>query len=367
MRLGVDGAFVDGQLVAGDVAVEDAAIVGIGLPVAGTGLLAAPGFVDLQVNGFAGVDLLTTDAEGVRAAADALLATGVTAWQPTLITSLEADVVRACEVIDGVADELDGARVLGLHLEGPFLAPARLGTHPAVHRRDPDLALLRRLLDAGPVSTVTLAPELPGAAALIDHLHASGVAVAAGHSDATAAQANAAFDAGVRSVTHVFNAMRRFTPREPGVAGAALARPEVIVEAIVDGHHLAPETVRVVWAATAGRFALATDAVAAAGLGDGCYRLGSVEVTVTDGVVRRNDGTLAGSVLTMPEAVRNLVALGVPAPAAIEAVTGVPARVLGRDDIGRLTVGGPADVVVLDGDLEVVSVMRAGRVLETAP
>jgi N-acetylglucosamine-6-phosphate deacetylase len=371
VKLGVDAALIDGCLVPGDVEVVDGAITQVARPAAGTGLLAAPGFVDLQVNGFAGVDLLAADADGVRTASRALLATGVTAWQPTLITADPADTIRAAQAVEEARDRAsslatDGARLLDVHLEGPFLAEARLGTHPAAHRAEPDLALLDRLLAAAPVGYVTLAPERPGALALVDHLLARGIVVAAGHSDATAAEAHLGFDAGVGTVTHLFNAMRRFSPRDPGLPGAAIARPDVIVQCIVDGWHLAPDTVRIVWAATAGRFALVTDAVAAAGVGDGTCQLGEVTVTVADGAVRRRDGTLAGSVLTMPEAVRGLVALDVPLADAVLAATAVPARVLGRDDLGVLTVGGPADTIVLDAAGHLERVLSGGRTAEVS-
>lgn len=369
MRLGVDAAIVDGQRVPGDVEVVDDTVTGIGHPAAGTGLLAVPGFVDLQVNGFAGVDLLSADAAEVRRAADALLVTGVTAWQPTLITSEPADIEAAARAVDAAAADpasASGARILGTHLEGPFLAPERMGTHPVGHRRDPDLRLLDRLLSSGRVTYVTLAPERPGALELIDHLVARGVVVAAGHSEATAAEAHLAFDRGVRTVTHLFNAMRRFGPRDPGLAGAALARPEVYVQCIVDGWHLAADTVRLVWAAAAGRVALVTDAIAAAGLGDGTSRLGEVEVTVADGAARRADGTLAGSVLTMPTAIRNLVAVGLPLTTAVDAATRAPAAILGDDQLGRLRISGRADLVVLDEAGQVHRVVRAGRGAEVS-
>jgi N-acetylglucosamine-6-phosphate deacetylase len=366
MRLEVDAAVVDGDLLPGDVEVVDGEVTAVALPPAGTGRIAAPGFVDLQVNGFAGVDLLTTDEDGVCAAAAALQANGVTAWQPTLITSDEADTVAAAATVGRAARRGVGATIVGLHLEGPFLAPERLGTHPGVHRRDPDPALLERLLASGPVTSVTIAPELPGAMALVDRLVARGIVVAAGHSDASAEQAHAAFDRGVRTVTHLFNAMHRFTPRDPGIAGAALARPDVVVQAIVDRLHLADDTVRMIANAAAGRLALVTDAIAAAGLGPGRCRLGEVEVTVDgDGAARRGDGTLAGSVLTMPTAVRNLVDLGVPFAAAVQAATAVPARVLGRDDLGVLRPGARADVLVLDEAVTLHRVLQAGR--EVAP
>jgi N-acetylglucosamine-6-phosphate deacetylase len=370
VKLGVDAALIDGTVVPGDLEVVDGTLAAAGLPAAGTGRVAAPGLVDLQVNGFAGVDLLASDVDGVITAARALHATGVRWWQPTLITAAPHDTVRAAQAIASAAELIasgaagDAAAILGIHLEGPFLAPGRMGTHPAVHRRAPDLATLEQLLAAGPVTYVTLAPELPGATAVIDRLLRRGVTVALGHTDATADQAHAAFDRGVRTVTHLFNAMRRFTPRDPGVAGAALARPDVIVQCIVDGWHLAPDTVRMIWAAAGGRTALVTDAIAAAGLGDGPCRLGEVEVTVADGAARRADGTLAGSVLTMPDAIRNLVALGIPRSDALRGATEVPARVIGRPEVGRSTVGAPADLVVVSPDGTLERVVRSTTVTE---
>jgi N-acetylglucosamine-6-phosphate deacetylase len=359
MRLGVEAAYVDGRLVPGDVAVDDGRVRAIGLDGMGRGI-AAPGFVDLQVNGFAGVDFLAADTDGFSAAGEALLETGVTAYLPTLITSEEPDLVTA---IAAVPERLRGPRILGVHLEGPFLSPARLGTHRRSARRDPDPALLERLLDAGPVRLMTLAPELPGALELVDLLHARGVTVSLGHTDATAAEAHAAFDRGVRAVTHVFNAMRPLAHRDPGIVGAALVRPEVVLQAIVDGVHLDPDIVRLLWRSAAGRLSLVTDAIAGAGIGDGTYALGEIEIVVSDDVVRSEDGMLAGSALTMDQAVRNLVALDVPLESALGAASGVPARVLGRADIGRLTPGGPADIVVLDDALEVVRTLVGGETL----
>ena len=208
---------------------------------------------------------------------------------------------------------------------------------------------------------VTLAPELPGALELIDLLHARGVTVSLGHTDATAAEANAAFDRGVRTVTHIFNAMRPLAHRDPGVVGAALVHPDVVVQAIVDGVHLDPDIVRLLWSAAGGRIALVTDAIAGAGIGDGTYALGETEIVVADDVVRREDGVLAGSALTMPQAVRNLVEVGVPLENALAAASTVPARVLGLTHVGRLVPGGPADVVVLDDSLEVVQTIVGGE------
>jgi N-acetylglucosamine-6-phosphate deacetylase len=240
------------------------------------------------------------------------------------------------------------------------VSPRRLGIHPESDRRDPDVALLERLLDAGPIRLVTLAPELPGADELIELLLRREIAVSCGHTDATAEQAHAAFDAGVRTVTHLFNAMRPFTQRDPGVVGAALSRDDVVVQIILDGVHLAPETAAVVWRAASGRMALVTDAMAGAGLSDGSYRLGELDIEICDGVARGPGDVLAGSTLTMIDAVRNLVALGASVGDAVQAATEVPARVLRLPTVGRLAPGLPADIVVLTDELGIDRVLVDG-------
>ncbi len=357
MKLGVEAALVDGRWLPGDVEVDGGAIAALGLAPRGSGL-AVPGFVDLQVNGFGGVDLMGADRDGYRRAGEAMLEHGTTAYQPTFVTSPAPDLLAALRALP--EEDATGPRILGAHLEGPFLNPRRLGAHDAEGCRAPDLELLERLLDAGEVRQVTLAPELPGAFELIDALVARGVTVSAGHTEATAAEAHLAFDRGVSTVTHLHNAMRPSTPRDPSIAMAALTREDVVVQLIVDGHHLAADTVRVAWQAAAGRFALVTDAVAAAGMGDGEFRLATRAIRSEDGVVRGPEGQLAGSALTMIEAVRNLHALGVALEDAVGAATTVPARVARRPDLGRLAVGGPADVVVLDDRLEIQRVLVAG-------
>src|SRR3954471_16403095 len=359
-RLEVEAALIDGVLVAGDVEIADGRIAAFGLGGKRGRGFAVPGFVDLQVNGFGGVDFLDADAAAYRRAGDALLETGVTAYLPTLITSPEEQVLAAMREVP--VDDAARPRILGMHLEGPFLSPNRLGTHEASSRRDPDPELLRRLLDAGPVRLMTLAPELDGADALIETLLENGVVVALGHTDATAAQANAAFDAGARCVTHLFNAMRPLLHRDPGIVGAALARDDVFVSIILDGIHLAPETARTVWKAARERTVLVSDAIAAAPRNDGPSTLGELALQVHEGAVRGPDGVLAGSVLTMIEAVRNLHALGVPIEDAVTAASATPAQVLGDPKLGRIDVGLPADVVVLTDRIEIERVLVGGEV-----
>jgi N-acetylglucosamine-6-phosphate deacetylase len=354
MRLGVASALVGGELVPGDVSVADGRIEAVGLAPAGATGLAVPGFIDVQVNGFAGVDFLAASPSDYVAAGDALAATGVTAYLPTFITAPPVAYREALAALAGAP------RVLGAHLEGPFLSPDWPGAHPREHLRAPDLALVDELRAIGPITTMTVAPELPGGLDLVAALAERGIVVHIGHTDADAATAHAAFDRGARALTHIHNAHRRFKPRDPGPAGVALTRSDATVTAIVDGVHLAPETAGSAWLAARERFCLITDAIAAAGRGDGTFRIGEVEIEVRDGASRLADGTLAGSVVTMDRAVRELVALGAPLPEAIAAATLAPARLLGRADLGRLEPGLPADVVVLDDDLQVVRTLGAG-------
>ena len=358
MKLGVEAALVQGRIVPGDVEVVDGSIASYGIGTGSGRGLAVPGFVDLQVNGFGGVDLIGADADGYRRAGEALLETGVTAYLPTFISAPEDQLVAA---LSRLPIDTGGPRILGAHLEGPFIAKTRLGIHPAAARRDPDAALLGRLLAAGPVRLMTLAPELEGAGELIDLLLSRGITVSCGHTDATAEQALEAFDRGARTVTHLFNAMRPFRHRDPGLAGAALSRDDVVVQIILDGVHLAEETARVVWQSAAGRVALVTDSVAGAGFGDGIYVLNGLEIEVRDGVARGPGGVLAGSALTMVDAVRNLHGLSVPLVDALGAASAVPAQVIGLPTLGRLDVDLPADIVVLDDNLEIDRVFVGGE------
>jgi len=359
MRLGVARSISDGVIVDGDIEIEDGLVSAVGISPAGPGGIAVPGFVDMQVNGFAGVDFTTATTEDYATAGAAIAATGVVAYQPTLITLAEEQATAALGVLAEVSAAGPVPRLIGMHLEGPFLSPGRAGAHDPDLIAEPDLATLAQLLDSGPVTMVTLAPERPGALGVIDLLVANGISVACGHSDATAGEAHAAFDRGATTVTHLFNAQRPMTHRDPGLAGAALSRDDVTVSIIVDGHHLADETVRLAFAAPAA-VALITDAISATGQPNGTYPLGNRSVTVEAGAARLEDGTLAGSVLTMDAAVRNVVDLGVALPDAIAAATAVPARSVNRTDLGSLAVRSAADVVVLSDDLFVERTIIAG-------
>jgi N-acetylglucosamine-6-phosphate deacetylase len=207
---------------------------------------------------------------------------------------------------------------------------------------------------------MTLAPELPGGLELVERLARAGLVVSCGHSDADAATAHHAFDRGARAITHLHNAHRRWRPRDPGVGGVALVRPEATVQAIVDGVHLAPEAAYAAFLAAGSRFCLVTDAIEAALLGPGEYELGGRPVQVQDGAVRLPDGTLAGSVVTMDQAVRNLVSSGAPLAAAVHAASAAPARLIGRADLGVLRPGAAANLTVLDDDLRPLRTLVGG-------
>lgn len=366
MRLGVAAALVGGELVDGDVEVVDGRIAAVGLGAPSGSRIAAPGFVDLQVNGFAGVDFSAPGEDGYATAGAALLAGGVTAFQPTIVTA-ELDAMRASlAMVPAAAPDPvpPGPRVIGAHLEGPFISPERPGAHDPSAIRPPDPAALDALLASGPVSQVTLAPELPGALELIDALLARGVTVSLGHTEADAATAHRAFARGASAVTHLFNAMRRPAPRDPGIAFAALGRDDVFVTLIVDRHHLADDTVRTAWRAAGDRLVLISDAVAAAAAPAGDHTLGgTVPIHSEAGTVRTATGTLAGSTLAMLDAVRNAHALGIPLAAALRAATEAPARMARRPDLGHLAPGAPADLVVLDDSLGLHQVLIAGELV----
>lgn len=364
MKLGVAAAVVDGSLVRGDVEIRDGRVAAVGVPGGGTGL-AIPGLVDLQVNGFRGIDVLQATSDELVALGVELARTGVLWYQPTLVTA-PGELTRLAlatigEAMAAAPADAAGARIIGAHLEGPFLSPERAGAHPTEHLRRPDLDLLASFLLGGcSVTTVTLAPELPRADELVHGLVGRNVTVSLGHTDAVAAVAHAAFDQGARTVTHLFNAMRPFGHRDPGTAGAALTRDDVIVQLIADGVHLAPEAILIAWRAARGRIALVSDLIAAGGLGDGAFQVGTVDVTVEDGVSRCADGTLAGALRPLSWGLRMLVELGVPIAEAVDAVTRTPARVVGLD-LAVLTPGAAADLVVLDDDFAVRSVLLGGR------
>ena len=353
MRVGPAAALVDRRRVEGDVAVdpERGCVLEVGLPSPGGRGLVVPGLVDLQVNGIGEVDLRDCGPEGYATAAIALAAAGTTAVQPTLHSMAPPGYEGALAVIAEVhARPPAGCRILPAHLEGPFLSPLWAGAHDRTHLIEPDPVVLRRLLAAGPVGFVTLAPELPGALDLVRDLAGRGVVVSVGHSDADAGGTVAALDAGAHHLTHCWNAHRRLSARDPGPAAVALGDPRATVGLIGDLVHVAAEVVKLTFAAARGRVAVTSDSVAVPAGG---------AATVVDGVARRPDGTIAGGVSRPDDCLRNLVALGLPLADAVDACGGVQRRLLGLPDV-QVRPGDPADLVVLDDGLRPVRTLVGG-------
>jgi N-acetylglucosamine-6-phosphate deacetylase len=365
-RLGVRGAVVNGAWVPGDVEVTDGVVTGCGLP-AGGGGVAVPGLVDLQVNGYGGADFNEADEDGCAVALAALARDGVLHAQPTLITDHPANTVRQLGVLGRVPARAPGrATVLGVHAEGPFLNAAHRGVHRVEALRAPDQEVLDGFAAAGPLRTITVAPELDGAIPLIARAVRRGIVVQVGHSGATAEQAHRAFEVGARAVTHLFNGMVAMGHRAPGLPGVALARQDVTIQLIADDVHLAPETARFVLNAAEHRSLLVTDAAAAAGMTSGRVTLGGWELVVEDGVPRLADGTLAGSTVPLIRQVTGLVAAGMPLDRAVNLASLRPAQYLGVPEAGVLRVGGPADLLVLGDDLELERVVQTGREVDRA-
>lgn len=321
--------------------------------------IVAPGFVDLQVNGAAGAQVVDGHAALDRIEA-ALLQRGVTSYLPTVISAEDEPSARVVqELAERVADPASPAA--GVHLEGPFLADGHRGVHRAGVLRAPGRGPLPLAYSSPAVRLVTLAPELDGALALVRALGARGVAVSLGHSGADAATAQAAFAAGAGLVTHVFNAMGPLHHRAPGLAGAALVHPRARVAVIADGHHVDPLVLELVRRAAGPRAILVSDASPAAAASAGRYCLGNVEIERgPDGVVRTSEGLLAGSATLLDDAVRLWAGLTqATLPEAIAAAAEVPAEAIGLP--AALEPGSPADLVVLDEEGRVVRVMRHGR------
>ena len=331
----------------------------------GHGLSLAPGFIDLQFNGAFGHDF-TAEPGSIWQVGQELPRYGVTAFLPTVITAPLERTAAAQEVLcTGAPDGYHGAQALGLHVEGPFLNPEKKGAHNPEYLRLPDLDAIKDWSPRNGVRLVTLAPELAGAGDVIARLTERGVVVSAGHSTLGYEQAGAAFQLGVRCGTHLFNAMPPLNHRTPGLAGALLGNPNVGAGIIVDGLHVHPAMVALAWRLKGGRgLFLVTDAMAAAGMPPGTYQLGGLTVHVDGVSACLDDGTLAGSLLSMDVALRNLIAFTGCSPAeALPALTRVPADLLAMPEKGRLLAGCDADLVLLSADLQVQGTIVAGELV----
>jgi N-acetylglucosamine-6-phosphate deacetylase len=332
---------------------------------AGNGWIAA-GLIDAQINGAFGQDFADPEAD-LEVAARGMLAHGVTAFVPTLVTlPWEQYPAAMANLARGARS---GAALLGVHLEGPFLQPRYHGAHPTEHLREPLLADVETLLGLGDVRMMTLAAELPGALDAVRSLAKRGVVVSLGHSAATFDQGRVALINGARAGTHLFNAMPPLHHRDPGLAGALLAEARATVGIIADGIHVHPSVLNLAWKMRGTRgLMLVTDAIAAMGMPPGVYPLGARQVRTTRHEARLADGTLAGSMLTLDGAVRGMVQRGgCPLPDAVAMTTEVPARLLGVEtERGRVAAGLVADLLVIGPDLRVRCTVQGGRVVYRA-
>lgn len=353
-------AFADGVVLRAGTGDEWRALpAGDAIDAAGAYL--TPGFVDIHGHGGGG-GTYEHGLDAIAAARAVHLARGTTRAVLSLVTASIDDLAAQVGMIADLSER--DATILGSHLEGPFLDPGHKGAHTESLLRAPDEAAVARLVEAGrgTVRQVTLAPELPGGLAATAQFVAAGVAVAVGHTNATEAEASAAFDAGATLLTHAFNAMPGIHHRAPGPVVAAMRDERVTLELIADGIHVHPDVIALAFAGAPGRIALITDAMGAAGEPDGAYELGGLAVTVTDGVARLDEGgAIAGSTATQDAALRLVVAGGLPLADAVAALTSVPARAIGlAGRYGSLRPGAAADAVLLDDALQVAGVWVDG-------
>lgn len=327
------------------------------------GLTVSPGFVDLQINGGFGVDL-ACEPLAMWDLGRRLPEHGVTAFLPTIITSPAPVADAALAAMTQRPEHYLGAEPLGIHFEGPMLSPQRPGAHPVEHLAEPHLDVIDKWSKNSGVAMVTLAPDLPGATEIIAELSRRGVTVAAGHTNATSTQTQEGRNAGVSVVTHLFNAMAPLSHRHPNLVGVAMADPTFVAGLIADGVHVDPLVVAAAWNAKGPEgIVLVTDAVAAMGQPPGTYQFAGSSVTADETSVRNGDGTLAGSVLTMDRAVRNLVSCTRCSPSqALASATSTPAGVIGQTRRGRIEPDRLADIVLLDQNLEVQITLCGGRV-----
>lgn len=328
-----------------------------------SGLLLVPGFIDLKLNGGFGHDF-TTQPKMIWHVAQDLPRFGVTSFLPTIVSCPLARIAAAQAVLEGESEgDRSGAVPLGLHLEGPFLNPQKVGAHEMSHLRTPKVAEVINWRPENGVRLVTLAPELPDSTPVIEHLKRAGIVVAAGHTAASYDQGLRAIKAGVTYASHLFNAMSPLGHREPGLITAMLESERCLVGLIVDGVHLHPAIVNLVWSIKGpNKVTLVTNAISGLGMSPGRFTLGDQEMIVTAKDARLEDGTLAGSILSMDAALRNLIQFcKCSLEDALPSLTSTPASLLGiHDQRGEIAAGMRADIVLLTPDLEVASTFVAG-------
>ncbi|WP_405083019.1 N-acetylglucosamine-6-phosphate deacetylase [Paenibacillus chitinolyticus] len=332
----------------------------------GQGCLLIPGMIDVHIHGANGFDMMDGSETSIQEVSRACAATGCTSFLVTSVSSTMEDLIAMIRSAKRVAGHEAGAKIAGLHLEGPYLNPKRKGMQNERFLRHPDLAEMKEIFDEadGLIKMVTIAPELPGGMELISFLKERDVIIAVAHSDATYEEAKQAFEAGASHVTHCFNGMRPIHHRDPGLVVAAFEKEHVSLQAIVDGIHLHPAIVRMMHRLKGpDGMVLITDALQAMGLGDGKYMFGGHPVTVSEGVARLEDGTLASSTVTMNEALRLTVDTGISLTDAVKMASSTPARLLGLAAKGKISAGFDADLVLLDEQFQVQWTMIKGSIV----
>lgn len=367
-------AFIDGKFKEGiSVLVDQGKILGVtnssGLPDAETidagGNFVVPGFIDIHTHGSNGADTMDGTVEAIQKMSAFWPAHGTTSILPTTMTATAEDIKKSISAVYEAMKMPSGADILGINLEGPFLSPKAKGAHMEELIINPSISFYESILPENTdiVKIITVAPDTPGAEEFIRYLSDKGVVASIGHTKATYEQCQAAFKSGARHCTHFYNAMSPLNHREPGTVGAILDNPEVTIELIADLIHVHPAALKVACSVKhPDKVALITDSTVATGLKDGNYICGGLQVVVKEGSVRLLDGTLAGSILTQDQALRNMIKIGTPIENCITMLTETPARIAGAGSYkGKIANGYDADLVILDKNLAVKGTIVKGK------
>jgi N-acetylglucosamine-6-phosphate deacetylase len=332
-----------------------------------------PGFIDVHIHGACGHDVMEATRQAIAVVSKHLACHGTTSYLATTVTAPAIETIQAVESLGRlIPEDTGGARILGLHLEGPFISQEKRGVHPPEHIRLPSAGIFDELvkMSGGQVRLITVAPEVPGGLEFIAHIRSKGVLVSLGHSNATYEVARQAIQAGASNATHTFNAMRDFSHRQTGVIGAVLTDSTLWAELIADGVHVDPVAIQMLLRCKGHRrILLVTDAISAAGMPDGDYRVGSLPVKVSQGVCRANNGALAGSTLSLDRALRNTINYtGISLEEAVCMTSRNPAESIGvAESKGTIRPGCDADLVLLGDDLSVHATFCEGKLVYREP
>lgn len=369
MKISAARAFIDGAITQATIEITGSKIVAVTLDIESRADLSisesdgvlVPGLIDLQINGGFGIDFQTADTGEIEIFRKKVLCTGVTGFLPTLITASHQNIMNQLEKIDA-SPKVGHSDVLGVHLEGPYIAEQARGTHDLAQIREINLSEITEIIKTKKLKMLTLAPELKNATAAIEQLVQNEVIVSLGHSQASSAQTLLAVEKGARMITHIFNAQSGVHHRDGGMASQALINPFLFLGIIADLYHLTPETIKLIFQTAGNRSVLVTDAISAMGMSDGTYQLGNQTVTVETGQPpMRADGVIAGSAVRLDECIKNVIDCAVSPELAIAAATSVPAKVLGLTDRGQIKPGLRADLALLSDSGRASKVWHLGE------